>query len=500
VVSSDYTKGKAPFVLTNPQQTLHFIFFEETTMANSTRKRIRMADILNVKVPAITTVAVTTKSIAIEPEIKAPAKRVLAAKAPAKQVPAAKAPAKQVPAAKAPAKQVPAAKAPAKQVPAVKAPAKQVPAVKAPAKQAPAVKAPAKQAPAVKAPAKQVPAAKAPAKQVPAVKAPAKQVPAVKAPAKQAPAVKAPAKQVPAAIVSDAAMPPTQVVKKPARKLSQAQIKKAALQASIDDALGTGTYLARQHEDYIEQYVTKGSVALNLLLTEIMAFAEKILANDNVEAVINALRKDLKNTHGIRGLKNSSNLIVIVRYVTRTNRKNAHVYTRVLEKAFEAKKTSAELNDFIVENGGVSKLRLSEVECAAERRRKRSRHGILLYTRDLLNKNAKDNPMGHFTVASENKPNFHDMTTGSEFCYMICQYVDGQYAVVDAVTCVDKELEERILCNYFNYQYQRVANRNGTGEADKIFRQRMQENIDRYNEWNKHYGRKLWDFLGYEID
>ena len=103
---------------------------------------------------------------------------------------------------------------------------------------------------------------------------------------------------------------------------------KINLQATIANVLATGNALAIKHDDYFETYITKGNDALNVLLTELMEFAETVFASTDVEAVIKALRTKLKNSYDIKVQKNSNDIAVIVRYITRTNRKNAHVYGR----------------------------------------------------------------------------------------------------------------------------------------------------------------------------
>ena len=295
-------------------------------------------------------------------------------------------------------------------------------------------------------------------------------------------------------------MPAANTANAPAKKITKKQAAKAELDATIKHVLATGDALAVKHTNYYDTYITKGNSVLNALLTEIMEFAEIIFASTDVNAVIKAIRNTLKNSYKIKVQKNSNDIAVIVRYITRTNRKNAHVYARVIKLAFDAGKTSAELGNFIDENGGVSKIREKDVNVAEAELVAKNKKAIKLYTKDWLEDIAKNNAIATFEVDEKLENKLHDMTCGSVFKFMICKQIGGKYMVIDAMVNLDKKLEEKVFMEYFNYKFSMYARYNGGKEnAFKEFGRRMQENIDRYNGWRAEAGRKLLNIYGDEI-
>ena len=384
-------------------------------------------------------------------------------------------------------------------IPMLPAPAANV--VIAPAAQVPAANA--ANAPVAQTAIANIPMLPAPAANV--VIAPAAQVPAANAanasvastpmlPAPAANVVIAPAAQVPAANAANA----------PAKKITKAQAAKAQakakLAATIKHVLTTGDALAIKHTNYYDTYITKGNSVLNALLTEIMEYAEIIFASGDAEEIIKAMRNTLKNSYKIKVQKNSNAIAVIVRYITRTNRKNAHVYARVIKLAFDAGKTSAELGNFIADNGGVSKIREKNLNAAGVTLKEMKAHGINFYTLSWLMDLAENNVIATFKVDEKRNVELHEMARGGYFNYMICKSIgNNEYAVIDAVGEVDDKFEEIICSKYFSYKYNMYARCRGTDKADAEFTGRMKANIDKWNEVRKTDGRKMLDFYAYEV-
>jgi hypothetical protein len=334
----------------------------------------------------------------------------------------------------------------------------------------------------------------APAVQVPTAyvaNAPIANTPMLSAPA--ANVVIAPAAQVPAANTANA----------PAKKITKAQAAaqaKADLAATIKHVLATGNALAVKHTNYYDTYITKGNSVLNALLTEIMEYAEIVFASSDAEEIIKAMRNTLKDCYGIKVQKNSNAIAVIVRYITRTNRKNAHVYARAIKLAFDAGKTSAELANFIEENGGVSKIREKNVNAAAVDLKEMQAHGIKFYTLSWLMDLAENNVIATFKVDEKRNVELGEMARGGYFNYMICKSIgNNEYAVIDAVGQVDDKFEEIMCKRFFNYKYSMYARCRGKDKADIEFRRRIKANIDKWNELRKAEGRNLLNKYGYEI-
>jgi hypothetical protein len=337
----------------------------------------------------------------------------------------------------------------------------------------------------------------APAVQVPAANtanAPVAQTVIANTPMLTAPAanvVIAPAAQVPAANAANA----------PAKKITKAQAAKAQakadLAATIKHVLTTGDALAIKHTNYYDTYITKGNSVLNALLTEIMEYAEIIFASGDAEEIIKAMRNTLKNSYKIKVQKNSNAIAVIVRYITRTNRKNAHVYARVIKLAFDAGKTSAELGNFIADNGGVSKIREKDVNVAEAELKEKERQGIVFYTKCWLNDLAENNVIATFKLDEKRNVELHDMTRGSDFKYMICKSIGyGEYAIIDAVAQVDEKFEKKVYWDYYWYKHNDYRIWHNLEMANTEFRGRIKANIDKCNELRIANGWKLLDIYG----
>lgn len=117
--------------------------------------------------------------------------------------------------------------------------------------------------------------------------------------------------------------------------------------------------LAEHHVSYVETFVTRGNDELYDLLGSLMSMCKDVLNSKDVEGVITGMRKALKDTHNVRPVKDSHPIKIICRYVVPKSRKTAHVYSRVILKAFDAGVNPSDLPAFIKNAGGVDAVRKS---------------------------------------------------------------------------------------------------------------------------------------------
>lgn len=115
--------------------------------------------------------------------------------------------------------------------------------------------------------------------------------------------------------------------------------------------------LGDEHEVYLEQFVTRANTELYRLLAEIMSVYEDLAACSIQERVVKQMRVILKEKYGIKTQANSKLASLVVRYVTRSNRKTAHIYSKVIETAKELGVKSTGLAEFIKQKGGIDKVR-----------------------------------------------------------------------------------------------------------------------------------------------
>ena len=74
------------------------------------------------------------------------------------------------------------------------------------------------------------------------------------------------------------------------------------------------------------------------------------------------MKHRLVHDHRIRVQANSSDAGILVRYITRAERKTAHIYARVIEQSLSNQISSDQFVDYIEKCGGIEQMRLSGVD------------------------------------------------------------------------------------------------------------------------------------------
>jgi len=114
--------------------------------------------------------------------------------------------------------------------------------------------------------------------------------------------------------------------------------------------------LAEEHEQCMG-YIVTGRYALYELLGKIYGLYKQLEAAADKSEILEDMRFKLAKTYQIRTQANTSDLGLLVRFITRADRKTAHVYARAIETAMN---NEIELDDFVgyIQNqGGVEQIR-----------------------------------------------------------------------------------------------------------------------------------------------
>lgn len=212
---------------------------------------------------------------------------------------------------------------------------------------------------------------------------------------------------------------------------------------AVEQVLSEGDLLAQQQADFYGNYIMKANDVLYGLLADLMQYSDQILGSDYKLEILAKMRSTLSTKHNIKVQKNTPDLTIIVKYVVRTNRKNAHVYARVLDMAYRQDVMADELEDFIRQNGGIDRIRESNVNLAGVQKRKSEDENRLKLVKALLNVKV-DTPIAEFEIQSEWYSQVHDSHGVGSFLYPICAKVNGIYKVVGIIP-MDYEFEEQIL-------------------------------------------------------
>lgn len=197
--------------------------------------------------------------------------------------------------------------------------------------------------------------------------------------------------------------------------------------------------LATEHDLFNDQYMITGRRKLYELLSKIMALSEQFEASPDKDDLFYNLRHKLKEAN-IKVQENTSDVALLVKYITRADRKTTHVYTRAIEAAKAAHCKAVELPDLIVRKGGIEKLRLNEEEDPVAVAKQQLDDERLELTREFLQSRAYV-PFVRFPAPKQ----FDDIyNENCEFEYLVCTMTHGAYNVVCKLPA-ETELEHYIL-------------------------------------------------------
>ncbi|MDP3121305.1 hypothetical protein [Polynucleobacter sp.] len=197
--------------------------------------------------------------------------------------------------------------------------------------------------------------------------------------------------------------------------------------------------LAIEHDLFNDQYIVTGRRKLYQLLSKIMELAEQFQASPDKEDLFFNLRYKLKESN-IKVQENTSDVALLVKYITRADRKTAHVYSRAIETAMACHYKAAELPDLISSKGGLEKLKLGVEENPAAALKQQLEDERLLLTREFLQSRSYV-PFARFPAPKEFDGIYSD---NCEFEYLVCTQVNGSYNVVCKLPA-ETELENFVL-------------------------------------------------------
>ena len=215
----------------------------------------------------------------------------------------------------------------------------------------------------------------------------------------------------------------------------------------VEQVLAEGNFLAEKQADFNEHFIVKANDVLYSLLADIMAFTDMVMVSPHKLSILSKMRMVLSKEYKIKTQRNSSDILILVKYVVRTNRKNAHVYARVLDLAYKSDVMPDELPDFIREHGGIDRIRESNVSVEAVAIKKTQDEYRIKFIKALLHEKAAT-PITDLKIPEEWRSKVHDSRGVSEFFYPICVNVLGGYKVVGVVP-MDLDFEKQILERVF---------------------------------------------------
>ena len=148
--------------------------------------------------------------------------------------------------------------------------------------------------------------------------------------------------------------------------------KESTLQAITKSFISQADDLAEEHEQFNATYIVGGRLALYDLLAKIFTLYQQLNSAADKKDLISNMKHKLVHGYKIRVQSNSSDAAVLVRYITRADRKTAHVYARVIESAVNNQISVEQFKDYVQECGGVENMRSLGVDPATKAKQEES--------------------------------------------------------------------------------------------------------------------------------
>ena len=143
---------------------------------------------------------------------------------------------------------------------------------------------------------------------------------------------------------------------------------------------------------------------------------------------------------GIKTQQNTSDITVLVRYITRADRKTAHVYARAIETARANQIAPAHFAGYLEQAGGVERIRANGVESVDNNVLKPGLQEKLDLTRKYLNAR-REFPIATVAVNAKQAVNFGG---ASNLNVLVCSEHEGRYYVL-AKLSADEALEKKLV-------------------------------------------------------
>ena len=189
--------------------------------------------------------------------------------------------------------------------------------------------------------------------------------------------------------------------------------------------------LAERHADYINDFVTRANDELYAILADLLALYEQIELLTQKDQFIKQMRKKLRESYSIKTQANTKTSSLIVRYVTRSSRKTAHVYGRVLDVATSEGVTSATLVDYIKSKGGIDRVRKA-VDSAETKKLHQKQEKIL--QRKFVQHLEQNSVLGYVQFNQTTRNNL-PCASDVVFTHLLCSYnhLSNQYEIVSVL-------------------------------------------------------------------
>jgi hypothetical protein len=223
------------------------------------------------------------------------------------------------------------------------------------------------------------------------------------------------------------------------------------------DVINYGNALHTDYKAYEELYVHRAHDELYALLEKIYAYVKSVLKRADCEAVIAAVRKQLKDELGIKTTAKTGDVGVLLRLILKSaHKKTLFTYKRILQLAIDANIEANELANFIKRNNGIDKLSKSteSKKIAADRNEhllmQRTAASYYLLACEELRK------IGSIEIAEWHHAQTCDKRNGDGVVFAACKYSGGKLHVLDFVNAAE-ELNNKLLEEIYKFAFNKQA-------------------------------------------
>ncbi len=141
--------------------------------------------------------------------------------------------------------------------------------------------------------------------------------------------------------------------------------------------------LIKDANHFQQEYVMRGNQALYKLLTDIYSFVLKVQISQYRHHIFMALISALKD-RDIKVQDNTSETMIVVKYIVGRDRKRAANYSRVLDIAIKENLAPKDLIDYIGRRGGIGQIYATEQEFEAKQSGSKLKDKRLSVLREML--------------------------------------------------------------------------------------------------------------------
>ena len=207
-----------------------------------------------------------------------------------------------------------------------------------------------------------------------------------------------------------------------------------------DSLIKQADNLAAQHENFHSNYIVAGRTALYGLLASIYELAEKLDCHIDKEGQLMSMRSILAEKFDIRTQDNTPDLTVLVRYVTRADRKTAHIYARAIETAKTHQIPPDQLAGYLEKQGGIERIRTNGVTDSGNAKADEVLEERVELTKRYLDAR-NEYPISSFKLGKSQLEKLGDF---SGLSLLICSESEGRISVL-AKAPYDPKLEKKVI-------------------------------------------------------